>query len=448
MEDTIVAIATAPGRAALAIVRISGSRALELGRRFVAPWPGAARSARLARVTDDGGSLIDEGVVVFYAAPTSFTGEDAVEITCHGGPIAPAAVIATFVAAGARPAEPGEFTRRAVLNGKLDLLQAEAVGDLSDAASRPALRVALSQLDGGLSRRITHLRERIIEVEALAAYDIDFPEEDDGPIPQERILGAARDVIAQIDALLRTAPVGELVREGATVVIAGAPNVGKSSLFNALLGRRRAIVTAIPGTTRDALEAVTEADDWPIRLIDTAGLHDTTDTIEKLGIEVSREYVSRAEVILACGDTPSSLGRAEAAVIALSTAPIVLVRTKSDLMTSGEKTDVAPGVTLVSAESGDGLSALVSAVARALESSIGQLSLDAPLVTRERHRFALTLARAELGTFADVWETRAVPPVVAAVHLREASRALEELIGSVDVEDILDRVFSSFCVGK
>lgn len=447
-DDTIVAIATAPGRAALAIVRMSGSRALEIGRCFVTPWPPASRIARLARVEDAAGALIDEGVVVFYVAPSSFTGEDALEITCHGGPIAPATVVATFVAAGARPADPGEFTRRAVLNGKLDLLQAEAVGDLSDAASRPALRIALSQLDGGLSRRIAGLRERIIDVEALAAYDIDFPEEDDGPIPGERIVGAARAVVAQIDALLTTAPVGELVREGALVVIAGAPNVGKSSLFNALLGRRRAIVTDLPGTTRDALEAVTEADGWPIRLIDTAGLHDTTDTIERLGIEVSRDYLGRADVVLACGDTASSLRQAADAVASLCRAPVVLVGTKADLLTANERSAAASGVTHVSAESGEGLPALGSAVAHALESSKGQLSLDAPLVTRERHRFALTRAREELTAFVDVWETRAAPPVVAAVHLREASRVLEELIGSVDIEDVLDRVFSSFCVGK
>ena len=442
--DTIVAVATAPGRAALAIVRLSGSRALEIGHEVLSPWPEAARSARLARARDRDGAPIDEGIAIHYEGPASFTGEDSVEFTCHGGPLAPALVAAAFVAAGARPAEPGEFTRRAVLNGKLDLLQAEGIGDLTEAASRAALRVALSQVDGGLSRRIGALRDRVIEVEALAAYDIDFPDEDDGPIPATRILSAARDVIAQIEQVLATAPVGELVRAGACVVIAGEPNVGKSSLFNAMLGRRRAIVTDIPGTTRDALEAITEADGWPIRLIDTAGLRDSTDTVEKLGIEVSREYIGRADVALACGDTGASLRRAADAVATLTDAPVVLIFTKAD-----RGVERAPaGAVAVSAESGSGLAELASAVSRALESRRGQLSFDAPLITHERHRFALEAAKAELAGFVVAWEEDRVPAVVAAVHLREATRLLEELIGAVDVEDVLDRVFSSFCVGK
>jgi tRNA modification GTPase len=449
VNDTIVAIATAPGRGALAIVRLSGPRALDIGERLIHPWPAEARHAGHARVTDANGELLDDGVIVYYRAPASFTGEDAVEVTCHGGPIAPALIAAAFVAEGARPAEPGEFTRRAVLNGKMDLLQAEAVGDLVDASTRPAQRIALSQLDGGLSRRVLVLRERILELEALSAYDIDFPEEDDGPIPAARILTTTDGVVGEIDQLLATAPVGELVREGAVVVIAGAPNVGKSSLFNALLGRRRAIVTDTPGTTRDALEAVTEAAGWPIRLIDTAGLRDATELVERLGIEISREYLERADVVLVCGDSADTLRHASGAVSSISRAPVVAVRTKSDLMSAEQRArQQADGGLAVSAESGDGLNALAREIACALESAKGTLSLDAPLLTRERHRFALGRAREELQQFREAWETRKVPIVVAAVHLREATRELEELIGAVDVEDVLDRVFSAFCVGK
>lgn len=447
-DDTIVAIATAPGRGALAIVRLSGPRAHDIGKRLISPWPGDARHAGLAKVSDSKGELIDEGVVVFYRAPASFTGEDTVEVTCHGGPMAPALIAAAFAAEGARPAEPGEFTRRAVLNGKLDLLQAEAIGDLVDAATRPAQRIALSQLDGGLSRRIAALRERILELEALSAYDIDFPEEDDGPIPAARVLSSADSVIGELDRLLATAPVGELVREGAVVVIAGAPNVGKSSLFNALLGRRRAIVTDTPGTTRDALEAVTEAAGWPIRLIDTAGLREATELVERLGIEISHEYLEKADVVLACGDSESTLRHVSAAVSSIARAPIVEVRTKSDLISSADRARPTFAGLAVSAESGEGLNVLAREIACTLESAKGTLSLDAPLVTRERHRFALDRARGELQQFRDAWVTRAVPAVVAAVHLREATRELEELIGAVDVDDVLDRVFRSFCVGK
>jgi len=442
-DDTIAAIATAPGRAALAIVRLSGPDALAIGRKMARPWPAEPRHATLARIVDGNGARLDEAVVIHYRAPASFTGENAVEITCHGGPVVAATIVAAMVAAGARPAEAGEFTRRAVLNGRLDLLQAEAVGDLVEAASRPAQQVALTQLDGGLSRRIAALRDAILGLEALSAYDIDFPEEDDGPVPAERIAARAREVLGELEMLLATAPLGEVVRDGATVVIAGAPNVGKSSLFNALLGRRRAIVTDTPGTTRDALEAVTEADGWPVRLVDTAGLRDATETVERLGIEVSREYLGRADLVLVCGESPEQLRLARTAMAGSSPAPTLDVLTKADLQRA-----TAADAVRVSAETGEGLPDLVAAIAARLRSSKGALRTDAPLVTRERHRVALQHACAELQAFAEAWEQRSLPAVVAAVHLRDATRHLEELIGAVDIEDVLERVFSSFCVGK
>ena len=443
-QDTIVAIATPPGRGALAVVRVSGSRAIEAGAKLVRPWPDEPRRVTHARAHDARGEELDDVVAVFFRAPASFTGEDAVEITCHGGAVAPALIAAAFVAEGVRPAEPGEFTRRAVLNGKLDLLQAEAVGDLVDASTRAAHRVALSQLDGGLSRRIAGLRDRILELEALAAYDIDFPEEDDGPVSPDRIIGAADAVMNDLSMLLATAPMGELVREGAVVVIAGAPNAGKSSLFNALLGRKRAIVTDVPGTTRDALEAVTEAGGWPVRLIDTAGLRETTETVERLGIEVSREYLERADLVLACGDSDASLKHTLEAVKANSRAPVLAVRTKSDLRSPASRLEALP----VSAETGAGLAELSSAISGALSENAGALQLDAPILTRERQRVAIERARSEIAEFRETFAAKHAPAVVAAVHLRDATRELEELIGSVDIEDVLDRLFSTFCVGK
>ena len=441
--DTIVAIATPPGRGALALVRVSGPQALTIAGSLAHPFPAEPRVATLSRIVDGAGATLDEAIVIAYRAPASFTGEDSVEITCHGGAMTPAMIAAAFVAQGARPAEAGEFTRRAVLNGKLDILQAEAIGDLIDAPTRASHAVALAQLDGGLSRRITSLRDAVVELEALCAYDIDFPEEDDGPIPRERILAAATKVEGELDALLATAPMGEIVREGAIVVLAGAPNVGKSSLFNALLGRRRAIVTDVPGTTRDALEAVTEADGWPVRLIDTAGLRESNDAVEKLGIEVSHEYLERAHVILACGDSEASLNAALAAAPRRSRATVIPVRTKSDR--GGPSRAGAVGV---SAQSGAGLAELTRAIAAALSSVQGTLALDAPLITRERHRFGIARARDELRQFHKSWSGDAVPAVVAAVHLRAATRELEDIVGAVDVEDVLDRLFSAFCVGK
>src|SRR6185437_9266848 len=238
---------------------------------------------------------------------------------------------------GARQALPGEFTRRAVLNGKLDIVQAEAIGDLIDASSHVMQRTALGQLDGGLSRRLLALRSDLLELEALIAYDVDFPEEDDGPIPRARIENTAQSVLTGLGQLLSTAPVGELVRDGAVVVIAGPPNAGKSSLFNALLGKSRAIVTEIPGTTRDALEAVIDSGKWPLRLVDTAGLRKTEDRIEKIGIEISEKYLSGAQVVLACAEDPPGLDDTRRLVSQLTHAPVISVRTKADLVANRQQ---------------------------------------------------------------------------------------------------------------
>jgi tRNA modification GTPase len=475
-DDTIVALATAPGRGAVAVVRVSGARAHEVAARVVRPWPVAAREARLCTVRDAAtGEVVDRGLVTRYDGPRSYTGEDAVEIATHGGYAVPAAVVSALVAAGAREAEPGEFTRRAVLNGKLDVVQAEAVGDLVDARSPAMRRAALAQLDGGLSRRVAALRDAVLEVEALIAYDIDFPEEDDGPLPRARVTAACDALLAALDALLATAPAGELVREGAVVVIAGAPNAGKSSLFNALVGEARAIVTEVPGTTRDAIEAVVDGGTWPLRLVDTAGLRATDDVVERIGIEVSERYLARAHVVLACGESAGALAEAVERVEKVTDAPVVGVRTKADLRGAGgpprregstgaefggggsthgaSNRPVSAGTRpraaiSVSAETGDGLAALRETVARVLGERYGAPPLDAPVVTRERHRRGLAEARGEVAQFREAWEGDALPAPVAAVHLRAAVHALEGLIGVVDREEVLGRLFASFCVGK
>lgn len=442
--DTIVAEATVAGRGALAVIRMSGPRAHEIGRSLCETWPADPRIATLSNLHDSNGGRLDQAIVIRYDGPASFTGEDAVELTTHGGVTVPATIVAALIGAGARLALPGEFTRRAVLNGKLDLLQAEAVGDLVSASSRAAQRLALDQLDGGLSRRLLDLRDELLGLEALIAYDIDFPEEDDGPIPTERIDAAIDSLITSLDALLATANAGELVREGALVVLAGVPNAGKSSLFNALIGRRRAIVTDIPGTTRDAIEAVVDIGKWPLRLVDTAGLRETTDTVERLGVEVSYEYLERAAVVLICGGNDDELRVAAAACSARSTAPQVHARTKSDLRRDPNTSNHAVDV---SAVSGAGIDKLLERIAAVLDASF-EMQSDAPVLTRARHRERVAAARAELLAFRDAWKSRSVPAIVAAVHLRTATGALEELIGRVDVETILDEVFSRFCVGK
>ena len=540
-DDTIVALATPPGRSAIALVRLSGRGAHDVAGCVVSPWPPVAeRTAGLCSLRNPAtGALIDRAIVTTYGAGRSYTGEPMVEIATHGGHLVPAMTMAALIRCGAREAMPGEFTRRAVLNGKLDLLRAEAVGDLIDARSGLMHKAALAQLDGGLSQRIEALRQAILETEALIAYDIDFPEEDDGPIDRDRILGSCDAVLERLDALIATAPTGELVREGAIVVLAGAPNAGKSSLYNALLGESRAIVTEIPGTTRDALEATIDADGWPLRLVDTAGLRESADMLERLGIEASERYLARAHVVLACGETTEAVAGTASRVSALTAAPVIGVRTKQDLVahrtqpsgqplvannakvppptptkTSSPKVSTRdhigllnePSADLVSADykspshdapkmtsylkpqsyemqphvrpnlatigdqpsagrlagaagggmplvevsavTGEGLPELRRAIVAVLAERYGAHSADVPMLTRARHVKALEEARSELGEFRVVWAEAGLPAPVAAVHLREAVVALESLIGAVDVEDVLDRVFSAFCVGK
>ena len=440
LSDPIVALATPPGRAALAIIRLSGAGTFDVARQVIVGFQvDPPRLARLATFVESRQQPIDRGLYTVFPAPHSYTGDDLVELSCHGGLQVPAKLLAALQAAGARPAAPGEFTRRAVLNGKLDLLQAEAIGDLIDATAPVQAKAALSQLEGGLSRRLTGLRESLLEVQALLSYDIDFPEEDDGPISPEQIADRIDAVANQIRHLIATAPAAERLREGALLVFAGRPNAGKSSLFNALLGTERTLVTEIPGTTRDAVEAQTDFLGWPVRLVDTAGLWDAPAEIDRMGVEVSRRYVGSADLVLLCAEAGRRLGEDEAAII--SARPTLLVRTKVDLANAGT------GELGVSTVSGQGLGELRQrAASRVFGSHINLADLE-PALTRERHRIALARAHEALGQSLPHLG-RHGDAVLAAHHVREATTALEELLGTVDIDEILDRVFASFCVGK
>jgi len=448
-QDTIIALATPPGRGAIALIRMSGPDAFRIASQVVEPWPLETRRATLCRVLSaERDRVLDQVLVTTFAGPDSFTGEDIVELSGHGGIYTPALLMRTLVSCGARQALPGEFTRRAVLNGKLDITQAEAIGDLVDARSDGMHRAALQQIDGGLSRRISNLRNQLISLEALIAYDVDFPEEDDGPIDRQRISTEVELLLIQLDALLATVPVGEMIREGAVVVIAGLPNVGKSSLFNALLGQSRAIVTDIPGTTRDAIESFLETEHWPLRLIDTAGLRETSDIVERIGIEVSEKYLGWADIVIACGDSNASIEATLQTLKGKTDAQVLAVRTKSDLLDEQERSNHTDVSIRVSAETGEGLRHLLSRIDSALTEKAGGVVAEMPILTRSRHIRGITQARAEVAAFGKAWDEALLPATVAAVHLRAAATALESLIGAVSTEDILDRVFSSFCVGK
>ena len=440
LSDPIVALATPPGRAALALVRLSGVGIFDVAGQVITGFrPEPARTARLATFVDADQQPIDRGLYTVFPAPHSYTGDDLVELSCHGGVQIPARVLAALHAAGARPAAPGEFTRRAVLNGKLDLLQAEAVGDLIDATAPVQAQAALRQLEGGLSRRLTSLRESLLEVQALLSYDIDFPDEDDGPITPGQIAHRIDTVAGQIKHLIATAPAAERLREGALLVFAGRPNAGKSSLFNALLGSARTLVTEIPGTTRDAVEAHTDFLGWPVRLVDTAGLWDAPAEIDRLGVEVSRRYMNSADLVLFCAEAGRQLAEDEATI--LSSRPTLLVRTKADLAEAG-RDELA-----VSTVTGDGLAELRRRAASQVFGNGMNLADLEPALTRERHRTALLRAQEALAQSLPHLGAQG-DAVLAAHHVREATTALEELLGAVDIDEILDRVFASFCVGK
>ncbi len=443
LSDVIVAQATPPGRSAVALLRLSGRGAHDVAAHVLRPFaPLPLREARLADAVNANGERLDQVLYVCYAHPASYTGEDLVEVSTHGGLLVPAEVLSALVDGGARPAVAGEFTRRALQNGKLDLLQAEAIADLIDASAPAQRRAALRQLDRGLSLRIDELRDRVLALEALVSYDIDFPEEDSGPVPPARIAAALAGLTRALEDMLGTAGEGERLREGALAVIAGRPNAGKSSLFNALLGVERAIVTEIPGTTRDTIEAPAVCDGFPFRLADTAGLRSAEDRLEQMGIEVSRRYLAAADVILFCVEAGRGLDAGEATAMAEFEAPAVLVRTKADLGRGEDE----PGLA-VSTRTGDGLSALRRELARTAFSSLAGRGDPEPVVTRARHRSALAQARDEVRGFAAA-RADGLDGVVAATHLRAAVTALEAVIGVVAPDDVLERVFAMFCVGK
>ena len=412
--------------------------------------PRRASLRRLEHPT--GGQAVDRVLATLFPGPDSYSGEDLLEISSHGGSLLPQLVLDAVLAAGARPADPGEFTRRAYLNGRIDLLQAEATADLIEAQSPALARAALGQLERGLSRRVEELRARLIDAQALVAYDIDFPEEDDGPLDTARLDEAVRDLLADIDVLLARAPEGEMLREGALTVIAGRPNAGKSSLFNSLVGFQRAIVTEHPGTTRDAIEAVVGIDGYPFRLVDTAGLRGGAEEIEELGIEVAKSYLERADVVLFCveagrplePDEESFLSRLQA-----SGRATILVRTKADLHAAGVAADGCEAdarAVRVSVSSGFGIAELGKNMLDAAWSAV-RSAPEAPLVTRRRHVRALEDARRSVDEFERARQG-GLPAEIAVTHLQDATLRLEELLGAVTTEDLLDRVFSSFCVGK
>lgn len=440
--DTIAAIATAPGMAGVGVVRVSGPRAAEIGRALLNGLP-PARRASLRQLSHPkaaakGSSIVDEGIALWFPGPNSFTGEDVLEWQGHGGPVVLQLVMDAVRAQGARLARPGEFSERAFLNGRMDLAQAEAVADLIASASASAARGAMRALRGEFSDRVNALVSDLTALRVLVEATVDFPDEDIDVIESHDVVSRITELAADHRQLIANTRQGRLLAEGVSVVLVGAPNVGKSSLLNALLGTDRAIVTDIPGTTRDLIEADLVLDGMPVRLVDTAGLRSSEDPVEAAGIARTEQRRAQADLEIVVRSPDQQWTEAHAAPVA----PLSLtVINKSDLIpdTSSRQADAV----YVSAVTGDGLDTLRRKIAEA----VGREPGDGQFTARQRHLDALDQSAAALQLALENIDAHAGIELVAE-ELRLAQDALGSITGQFSADDLLGEIFGSFCIGK
>jgi len=448
LTDTIVAISTPAGRGGLGVVRLSGARAREIAARMVR-FAGAPDwrtwSCQLAELVDTEGRAVDRVVVSFFARPRSYTAEDVVEISCHGAPVVLRHAVALAMDAGARLAEPGEFTLRAYLNGRIDLPRAEAVRDLIDSTTLYQARIAAQQAGGSVSRRIGPLKEQLLELIALLEAGIDFAEDDVSVAPAAEILRRLQPVIAGVSKLAESFAFGGLVRSGFTLAIVGRPNVGKSSLFNRLLEQDRAIVTDIPGTTRDVVSEVAAIHGIPVKLFDTAGIREGEGLVETLGIERSFQAMADADLTLVVVDLSATVAEADRELMARAgeRGRWILVGNKCDLPRFAEPIEC---MLPVSALTGEGLEALREAVFRAVAPA-GGAELETGFITSLRHERLLRESLEYLEKAAAAVAAN-VPHEMLLLDLYSALRPVDAITGATTADDILNRIFSTFCIGK
>ena len=469
--DTIAAVATAPGRAGIAVVRVSGPGVAASGATLLGDLP-PPRHAALRDFLDARGEAIERGLALYFAAPASYTGEDVLELQGHGGPVVTDLLLARVLALGARVARPGEFTERAFLNGRMDLVQAEAVADLIDAATVEAARAARRTLDGEWSRRLGEIGEALTDLRAEVEAAIDFPDEELDGADESAVSARAGEVLATLAAALEGAAHGQALAEGVRVVIAGRPNVGKSSLLNALSGSDSAIVTEVPGTTRDAIQVRVQVEGVPVSLVDTAGLRPTGDPVERIGVERAWAAARDSDLVLLVVDSTQGFGREEEEIVAGLPAelPRVVVWNKVDLTGEAPGPCPSPGgaasggvasgsaalggvasggpapagsAVRVSARTGAGLGDL----RRLLSSVCGVSPREGVFTARRRHLQALARVREHLDEVRRL-AGASLPGELVAEELRQAQRALGEITGEVTSEEVLGRIFSRFCIGK
>jgi tRNA modification GTPase len=466
--DTIAAISTPPGRGGIGIVRLSGPDSVSIAAELVRlRQPLAPAHARLADVIDDSGigesrigncgpgaepAVIDEALVTYFEAPHSYTAEDVVEIAAHGSPVILDLLLRRALALGARLAEPGEFTQRAFLSGRLDLTQAEAVRDLIEAQTLTQARQAASQMGGALRRRVTPVKQSLVELIALLEAGIDFAEDDVDVTPQEEISRRIDELKPQLAALEASFGRGRLVHDGLTLAIVGRPNAGKSSLFNRLVERDRAIVTATPGTTRDLVTERISLDGIPLELVDTAGLREGLEEAEQMGVARSREALADADLVLIVLDATEPLNEEERRLLAACEGrPALVAINKSDLITNGRPApdlDTEEGrrlpVLSTSALTGEGIEELRAQILRL---ATGGAAAEPGLLTNLRQHQAITTT---LGALADASRANAgsIPHEMILLDLYRALWALDSLTGQTTPDDILNLIFSTFCIGK
>lgn len=439
--DTIAAVATAPGRGGVGIVRVSGPLAPKIAQAMTGrELP--SRSAIYSGFRDLDGAVLDRGIAIRFEGPHSFTGEDVLELQGHGGPVVLDMLLERVLSLGARRAGPGEFTQRAFVNGKIDLAQAEAVLDLVNSATRQAARGALRSLAGEFSNHVHAIAQQVLELRVFCEGAIDFPEEEIDFLSESDVGARLDSALKRLSALRVQARQGALLQDGLNVVIAGAPNVGKSSLLNRLSGEDRAIVTNVPGTTRDTLNADFDLDGMPVRVVDTAGLRTTTDTVEAEGVSRAHRAVATADVVLwVVDDRDASRGSAGEKARTDAAATSIIARNKADL--SGRPTGrLAPGVVRMCALSGEGVDALAAEIKHAA----GYRAGEGVFTARARHLEALAAADDALAAASERLANN--QGELVAEDLREAHDHLGAIVGRVSADDLLGEIFASFCIGK
>ena len=451
LDDTIVAIATPLGRGGIGVVRLAGPESKSIAARML-HLPGgrvleASRALFGELIEIESGERIDEVVATWFAAPHSYTTDEIVEISCHGSPVVLRRVVEMAIAQGARLAEPGEFTQRAFLNGRLDLTQAEAVRDLIESQTLYQAKVAAQQLKGSLSRALLPVKEKLIALIARLEAGIDFAEDDVAVMPADEILAAIEDVSVQLQSLDASFAFGKLVHEGLTLAIVGRPNVGKSSLFNQLVERERAIVTALPGTTRDLVTETVALGGIPVRLVDTAGIREALDEAESIGIRKSMEALADADLVLVVVDASAELSDVDRELLAdVAERAAIVVRNKADLSEGGEELSVSrlPEVR-TSAVTGEGIAELRAEILRTVR---GSASEDGgAMLTNLRQQSHVRSALSGLAAATSSVQS-GIPHEMLLLDLYHALRALDEMTGATTADDILNLIFSTFCIGK